>query len=163
MDRRKEGKRRVGRRGHAPEQVIELRIPSRLGWERAAMDLAGGVARRMGFPPDRVEDIRTAVSEATINAIEHGNALDASRPVHIVLTPGATRLAIDVCDSGTQPVPGGAEAAMPDLAAKLAERESTRGWGTFLIKWLVDEVEIRSTADANVVRLIMHLGPPGGA
>ena len=72
------GKRPRQRR--AQRNVVQLCIPSVLGWERVAVDLAASVARQMGFPSERVEDIKTAVSEATLNAIEHGNRLDASNP-----------------------------------------------------------------------------------
>ena len=135
--------------------MIELRIPSQLGWERAAMDLAGSVARRMGFPPERVEDIRTAVAEATTNAIEHGNGSDASRSVRIVLAPESARLEIDVRDDGRAAFEE--HAGPPSLERKLAGEQNTRGWGTFLIKSLVDEVEFISTDDGNVVRMVIRL------
>jgi serine/threonine-protein kinase RsbW len=119
------------------------------------MDLAVGVARRMGFSPDRVEDIRTAVAEATTNAIEHGNGSDTSRTVRIVLAPALARLEIDVRDDGRAPFdqPEG----RPSLERKLAGEQSARGWGTFLIKSLVDEVEFISTDDGNVVRMVIRL------
>src|SRR5262249_9367238 len=101
------------------------------------MDLAAGVARRMGFPPEPGEDIKTAVAEATINAIEHGNALDASRTVLIDLAPADQTLEIKVRDSARQPTDvGPRELAVPDLTAKLEGRESARGWGMFLIRSL---------------------------
>ena len=40
------------------------------------MNTAASVARLMGFSDERVEDLKTAVAEACINAIEHGNKLD---------------------------------------------------------------------------------------
>jgi len=138
--------------------TIELRIPSRLGWERTAMDVAAGVATRMGFPPERVDDIKTAVAEATINAIEHGNALDASQKVLIVLLPEGESLEINVQDQSPTPFPpddeSGTEQTLDDRLAGLA---STRGWGTFLIKSLVDEVEFSSTSEGNLVRMVIHL------
>jgi serine/threonine-protein kinase RsbW len=139
-------------------RTIELRLPSELGWERTAMDLAASVAQRMGFPPDRVEDIKTAVSEATSNAIEHGNALDGSQTVQIVLVPEGESLEIEVRDRSSTPfVPDDAPVAAPDLDAKLAGLSSTRGWGTFLIKSLVDEVEFSSTSGGNLVRMVIYL------
>ncbi len=138
--------------------TIELRIPSALGWERTAMDLAGGVAARMGFPTDRVDDIKTAVAEATINAIEHGNALDASQRVLIVLIPEGESLEINVHDQSTTPFPPDDDTgAAQSLDDRLAGLTSTRGWGTFLIKSLVDEVEFSSTSEGNLVRMVIHL------
>ena len=138
--------------------TIELRIPSKLGWERTAMDVAGSVAARMGFPAERVDDIKTAVAEATINAIEHGNALDASQKVLIVLIPEGESLEINVQDQSTTPFPPDDEPAEePTLDDRLAGLTSTRGWGTFLIKSLVDQVEFSSTSEGNLVRMVIHL------
>lgn len=53
--------------------TIELHIPSRLGYEKIAMNTAASTARMMGFSDERVEDLKTAVAEACINAMEHGN------------------------------------------------------------------------------------------
>lgn len=139
-------------------ETIELHIPSVLGWERTAMDLAGSVARRMGFLPERIEDIKTAVSEATINAMEHGNKLDAAQRVLIVLAPDPAALRITVRDHSHQPFTGptGGDPKLDDMVAGLAR---SRGWGVFLIKELVDEVEFVPTARGNVVRMVIHLEP----
>ena len=55
---------------------VEVRLPSRLGYEKVAMSTAAAVAKLMGFKPERVEDLKTAVAEACINAIEHGNLMN---------------------------------------------------------------------------------------
>ena len=55
---------------------VEVRLPSRLGYEKVAMSTAAAVAKLMGFRDDRVEDLKTAVAEACINAMEHGNRLN---------------------------------------------------------------------------------------
>src|SRR5687768_15560513 len=95
----------VGAAPAVTDSTIELHIPSRLGWERAAMDLAASVARRMGFPPDRIEDIKTAVSEATTNAIEHGNRGAPEQKVLVLLVPEGERLEIAVHDTSEVPFP----------------------------------------------------------
>lgn len=143
-----------GRRGH----VVELHIPSQLGWECVAMDVAASVAARMGFPPDRVEDIKTAVSEAALNAIEHGNAFDATQAVNIILVPEEEALQISVQDHASRRFDPAMETeAAPNLREKLAGLSRPRGWGTFLIKELVDEVEFSSTRTGNLVRMVIHL------
>jgi serine/threonine-protein kinase RsbW len=148
------------------EDRIELHLPSQLGWERVAMDVAASVAHRMGFPPDRVDDIKTAVSEATTNAIEHGNGHGATEKVVLVMVPEGERLEISVADHSPVPFPA-AQAArrrepieLPDLAAKLQPGANTRGWGMFLIRSLVDEVEFTSTGEGNHVRMVLHLERP---
>jgi serine/threonine-protein kinase RsbW len=55
------------------DKVIEIYIPSELGYEKIPMAAATTVAQRMGFSEDRIADLKTAISEAVTNAIEHGN------------------------------------------------------------------------------------------
>ena len=156
---------------HVGDSAIELRIPSRLGWERAAMDLAASVARRMGFPDDRIEDIKSAVAEATANAIEHGNRGAAEHKVLVVLAPEGERLEIKVRDKSPVPFPmsggmatapgaGAGAAPAPSIADKLAGRSNARGWGMFLIQELVDEVEFTSSGTGNQVRMVINVAPP---
>ncbi|MBI3968741.1 MAG: ATP-binding protein [Chloroflexi bacterium] len=134
---------------------VELRIPSVLGWERPVIDLAASVATRIGFPTHRVEDIKMAVAEAVLNAIEHGNKLNESQQVTLILVPGADGLEINVHDQS--PFLFTPPASAPSLDEQLAGRLPPRGWGTFLIRSLVDEVEFTSTEAGNAVRMVVHL------
>jgi serine/threonine-protein kinase RsbW len=109
----------------------------------------------MSFPADRVEDLKTAVAEACMNAIEHGNKLDASMKVGISLTIDQDRLQIDVQDAGAGI--GQALPPTPDIDSKIEGTSETRGWGIFLIKSLMDEVTFESTPEGNVVKMIIHL------
>jgi serine/threonine-protein kinase RsbW len=138
--------------------MVEMRIPSELGWERAAVDVAASVAKHMGFPPQRIEDIKTAVAEATINAIEHGNASDKASKVVIILLPEQEKLEINIHDRAATPFDATrALATLPSLEEKLSGNASARGWGMFLIQSLVDEVEFSYTGTGNVVRMVIHL------
>ena len=47
---------------------IQLHIPSELGYEKVAMAAAATLATKIGFSQDRIEDLKTAVGEACINA-----------------------------------------------------------------------------------------------
>ena len=38
---------------------VEVRLPSRLGFEKVAMSTAAGMAKLMGFSEDRIEDLKT--------------------------------------------------------------------------------------------------------
>lgn len=125
------------------------------------MDLAASVATRMGFPTERIDDIKTAVSEATINAIEHGHSMDLRQKVLIVLIPEGETLEIAVQDHSTTPFHTTPEDSPPSIEDKLAGLSNTRGWGMFLIKSLVDEVRFSSSKDGNTVRMVIHLEPLG--
>jgi serine/threonine-protein kinase RsbW len=139
-------------------RVIELRIPSELGYEKMAMKLAGAVAQQMGFAPDRVEDLKTAVAEACLNAIEHGNRLDASTRVLVLLSIAADRLAIDVKDEGRGGPPPNFFPE-PDINRKVAGKETLRHMGIYIIRHLVDEAGFvePDLGGGNQFRMVIHL------
>jgi serine/threonine-protein kinase RsbW len=136
---------------------IELRLPSRLGFEKIAMNTAAGVAHSMGFAEDRIEDLKTAVAEACINAIEHGNKLDETLSVGVILSMAPDCLEVKVVDAGTGPQ--GITSA-PDIDKKMDEEEGARGMGMFLIEALVDEVEwVSSPPSGSYARMVIRLDP----
>jgi serine/threonine-protein kinase RsbW len=139
----------------AASNSIELRLPSRLGYEKVAMNTAASVARLMGFSEERVDDLKTAVAEACINAMEHGNNLDESLSVGVILSVDANSLEVKVTDTGDGP-PGKTEA--PDIDKKMQEQEQARGMGMFLIQALVDEAEwVSSPPSGSYARMVIHL------
>ena len=94
------------------QKIIEVHIPSILGYEKVAMESAAAAAKIMGFHQSRIEDLKTAISEACSNAMEHGNRF----------------------------------------------KKDTGGWGMFLIKNLVDEVEMKKIPKGgNITRMVIHV------
>ncbi len=119
------------------------------------MNTAASVAKLMGFSEDRVEDLKTAVAEACINSIEHGNKLDETLKVGVILSMSKDSLEIKVRDQGTG-VHG--EVHTPNMDKKMRGEESPRGLGMFLIQALVDEAEwVNSGEDGGCMRLVIHL------
>lgn len=140
-------------------RTIELKIPSEHGYEKMAMQIAGELAHMMGFSPSRIEDLRTAVSEACINAMEHGNTYDSSTKVYVVMTAHHDRLAIDVVDEGRSGPPP-TEVRAPDLEAQFDGLLPPGGMGLFVIKALVDEadfVEPDLGVGGSQFRMVIHL------
>ena len=119
------------------------------------MDTATSLARQVGLPSDRLDDLRTAVSEACMNAIEHGNQENARRKVVILMSATESELEISVRDrGGAFIVPDEA----PDLGAVIEGEKRARGWGLFLIRSLVDAVEFKPLPrGGNVVRMVIDL------
>src|SRR5437763_5739593 len=135
-----------------PDQV-EIFLPSTLGYEKVARSAAQAVAEEMGFSPDRIEDLKTAISEACMNAIEHGNQEDKTTSVTVLLTAAPKQLEIKVADEGLTPMP-------EKLPPPGRPGEDNRGWGMFFISQLVDEVEItRLPQGGNQVRMVIYLTP----
>ena len=82
--------------------TVEVRLPSRMGFEKVAMSTAAAVAKLMCFREDRIEDLKTAVAEACINAIEHGNRLNEKLSVGVVLSVNANSLEVKVIDASAR-------------------------------------------------------------
>ena len=136
------------------ENKFEIHLPSTHGAEKAAMDFAAEIAKKMNFPADRVEDLKTAVAEACMNAIEHGNKLDANVKVGVSLTVYKGRLKVAVKDKGDRMKK---PPRKPDIDSQIEGKTPPRGWGIFLIEELMDEVSFDSSAEGNVVTMIIHL------
>ena len=136
------------------KKKIELHIPNILGAEKEAVEKAGSVAREMGFSDDRVEDLKTAVSEACINAIEHGNRFDQSSKVGITLASDDKSLEVIIHDEGDGIDP----AKIPKKREEPNGFPKRRGYGIFLITNLVNEMTHASApGKGNDVRMVMHL------
>ena len=136
------------------ENKIELHIPSVMGFEKIAMECAASTAKKMGFTEDRIEDLKTAVAEACLNAIEHGNKMDTSTKVGITLTVEESRLQVSVRDEGK----GIGRIPTPSIESKVEGEDRPRGWGIFLIKSLVNEVTFEASPEGgNITKMIIYL------
>ena len=137
--------------------IVELNIPNKFGSEKLAMERVAAEARKIGFSENRVEDLKTAVSEACINAIEHGNKMNANMRVGVTLSLGSSKskLKVDVEDEG----PGiKNEINEPSIEKKIEGKEPPRGWGVFLIKKLVDDVKFAPKLNGgNVTSMVIYL------
>ncbi len=136
----------------AGEILGEFSLPSRPGNEREAMRLVEGMIAGLGFGLERVEKIKTAVAEATMNAMEHGNQYREGLPAHIRVRARPHELVIEIVDfGGGKEIP---EAEHPDLEAKLAGLQSPRGWGLFLIRSMVDDLRTYSDSVHHTIELV---------
>jgi len=138
--------------------TVELVLPGDIELEAVAVQAAGAVAAQAGFPPERVEDVKTAVGEAFINAVEHGNRGRADRQVTLRFHRQGNTLRVDVFDCGKGFDLNRLEA--PHLRPKIEGRESRRGWGLFLMRHLADHLEVsRCTSGGSCVSLTIVSRP----
>lgn len=139
-----------------PVPVTHFSVASQPGNERVAMEqVAAYVVQHVTLPPARLERLKTAVAEATMNAIEHGNGYQADRFAEIEVAIEEQRLVIRISDHGADnPL---LDLAEPDLQAKLDGRQSPRGWGLFLIKNMVDELQVSHDTTKHTLALIFNL------
>ncbi len=134
--------------------ITDFQLPSRPGNDREAMDRVAAAAQPLGLPSAQLDRLKTAVSEATMNAIEHGNNNDPALPVTIRLFERPGAVAVTITDSG--PGPGEDQAEEPDLVAKLEGSQSPRGWGLFLIRNMVDELRVSGDDRSHTLELVLH-------
>ena len=118
--------------------LAKLSVSSEPGNERLAMERVAAVVEELGLSEQRLERLKTAVAEATMNAMEHGNRYDPEVPVRIQVWLLKERLLVRVIDRGSGPI-SSLTAKGPDLEAKLEDAQTPRGWGVFLIERMVDE------------------------
>jgi serine/threonine-protein kinase RsbW len=127
---------------------MKICLPSELGYEKFAMMAVAMLAQKIGFSQERIEGLKTAIAEAVTNAIEHGNQLNAEICVFIGLAVQENALVFNVVDQGCRPI--------PQIPLVRQEREDHRGWGLFLIKNLVDEVEVMAMPGRNEIRMVAY-------
>jgi serine phosphatase RsbU (regulator of sigma subunit)/anti-sigma regulatory factor (Ser/Thr protein kinase) len=137
------------------ERIAEFTVPSAPGNERMAMQQVGDLIAPLDIDPTRLEKVKTAVAEATMNAIEHGNKNDPDIPVVFEIFVDAEALRIRITDrGGGEDIP---ETTAPDIDAKLRGEQTPRGWGLFLIRSMVDDMIVTSDDVHHTVELVVNL------
>lgn len=117
--------------GLAPDMEIE------------ASGKACAIARSMRMSPDKIDEVRMAVVEACINAIEHSAATD--RKLHLTFTvlgrdePEVLRITVRDFGVGFDRE----NLVQPNIEEKI-RAENKRGWGLKIIEGLMDEVDVVS-------------------
>jgi serine phosphatase RsbU (regulator of sigma subunit)/anti-sigma regulatory factor (Ser/Thr protein kinase) len=135
--------------------LAQFSVPSERGNERMVMETVATAVKDLGLSTSRLERLKTAVAETTMNAIEHGNRFQADLVVEIEVLASDTALRVLVTDQGTGHPIMGTEA--PDLESKVAGLQTPRGWGLFLIRNMVDEMNVTSGPGHQTIELITRL------
>ena len=135
------------------ERVL-VNIPSNPIFERVVRASADELGQAIGLAPERVEDLKLAVSEAVNNAIDHGNQRQAAKLVEVTFTLDADKLEVRISDQGE-----GVERI--DFSRKIVEEQNLdagmhRGFGMYLISALVDDYEVNSTQQGTVMTLRLY-------
>jgi len=142
--------------------LASFTVRSEPGNERLALAQVAEAIAGEGLSPSRLERLKTAVAETAMNAIEHGNRNQPDLPVDVEVTVASGDIVVTITDQGGAPGEAGS-GTEPDLAAKLAGEQSPRGWGLFLIRHMVDAMEVTTDGTRHTVRLIMRAGGRDGA
>ena len=133
------------------ERTIEVILPNEIGYERIAMASSASFAKMFGFSPARIEDLKTVVAEAAVNAMQHGNKGRPDATVTIRMNLKDDTIYVTVTDDGE-----GIKKIYPkpDIDRIIDNLDPPIGFGTFLIKQLVDDVDFNiKTERGNGVRM----------
>jgi anti-sigma regulatory factor (Ser/Thr protein kinase) len=84
-----------------------------------------------GYPDGDLADIETAVGEALANAAEHGHQINTGFEVRVYVE--RDRIVIEVQDEG--------RGFLSDRSAPKPECDAPRGFGIYLMRRLMDEVD----------------------
>ena len=137
-----------------PTVITAFSVPGEEGNERLAMDRVAAAIADLGLPPARLERLKTAVSEAAMNAIEYGSEGRPEIPVDIAVETTPDAIVVRITDralSGAVPT----DAETPDIDLKLVGEQKARGWGLFLIKNMVDSMDVTSDGSTQTVTLTL--------
>ncbi|HEX9423332.1 MAG TPA: ATP-binding protein [Pyrinomonadaceae bacterium] len=116
------------------------------------------VARRLNFTPEAINQIKTAVVEACINAAEH--SLSPDRKIYQRFLVERDKLVITISSRGIVPpnIQGHIEELQPrEVYQNGGVGEQRRGWGLKLIRTLMDEVEFERVDEGTSLRMTKYL------
>ena len=135
------------------DKTVELSLPNVVGYERIAMGCSETFAKNLGFKRERIEDLKTAVAEACLNAMKHGNKGQADARVIVVMNYDDDSFQVEVWDKGN----GIAQFPNdPDIDKIINQMDPMVGFGLFLIRKLVDKVEFNKIdSQGHVVKMIV--------
>jgi serine/threonine-protein kinase RsbW len=128
-----------------------MSIPSDPTFERIVRASAAELGDTLGFEPERIEDLKLAVSEAVNNAIDHGSKRQAHMPIDVSFHVSGEHFEVRVVDHGD-----GVDRI--DWSRRVVEEDNLdagmlRGFGMYLISALVDQYEVSSSAEGTIMTL----------
>jgi serine phosphatase RsbU (regulator of sigma subunit)/anti-sigma regulatory factor (Ser/Thr protein kinase) len=149
-------RREAGEPEAEPWQTLgEISVASEPGNEREAMRQVAELVKVLNLPAPRLDKLKTAVAEGTMNAIEHGNQNRPDLKVEIMVLSSGKCVAVRITDKALNSTPPKA-AATPDLDAKLAGLQTPRGWGLFLMEKMVDHLNVYQEEGRHTLELILN-------
>jgi serine/threonine-protein kinase RsbW len=125
---------------------VVVTLPMAPEMELAACEKATAVARSMGMSQDKIDEVKMAVIEACLNALEHSRASMREFEVTFSILGGKEpeTLQIMVRDTGVGFQP-------PEKVSNERSPLAKRGWGLQIMEGLMDEVRIESGASGTTV------------
>jgi serine/threonine-protein kinase RsbW len=139
-----------------PLDLVNLVIPAKPDYVCIARLAVSGIASRMGFSYEDIEDLKLAVSEACTNAVDHAY-VGGDGDIEITCNIFPNRLEVEVVDRGNSFDLHDVESRTGPLSIDSSMNlVRERGLGLYLMKTLMDHVEIRGD-NGVIVRMIKYI------
>jgi serine/threonine-protein kinase RsbW len=135
-----------------------LTIPMGEETELIAAHTVEQIARRSNFQPEAINQIKTALIEACINATEH--SLSTDRKIYQRFRLESDRLVVTVSSRGLLVPESHLETGAHGRSNGNHQEDNgrgRRGWGLKLIRTLMDEVEFERVDDGTRLRMTKYL------
>jgi serine/threonine-protein kinase RsbW len=142
-----------------PDEFLMV-VPMGEDNELLAASTVEQVARRLPFQPAAINQIKTAIIEACINASEHSHSPD--QKIYQRFRVESDKLVITISSRGVVPTNVGSLNSSPSNTTSSDAAEERRGWGLKLIRTLMDEVEFERVDEGTSLRMIKYLRSSGG-
>jgi serine/threonine-protein kinase RsbW len=139
-----------------PLDIVSIKIPAKPDYVGVARLVVSGVANRMGFSYDDIEDVKLAVAEACTNSVDHAY-IDNEGEIEVRCSICPDRLQVEVIDHGHSFDISEVEERTGPLSVEPAMNAlRERGLGIFLIKSLMDQVDIKGD-NGVIVTMIKYI------
>ena len=126
-----------------PYDYVEMKIPAKPEFVGVIRLTLSGIASRMGFSYDEIEDLKIATSEACTNAVQHAYQKNEKGEVVIGFGLYKERLEVMVADNGQSfDFHSARQGIGPYDHNDSVEFLREGGLGLYLIETLMDEVRI---------------------
>ncbi|AOY78246.1 histidine kinase [Clostridium formicaceticum] len=131
--------------------IIKLSVPNKPEYVSIIRLTISGIANRMGFDIEEIEDIKVAISEACTNAITHGICQEEEN-FNVDFYTDEEKLVISVYDNGKG-------CLSHNIKTPNIEELKEGGLGIFIIKSLMDDVEISSNCGkGTIIKMTKYVG-----
>ncbi|WP_209125113.1 anti-sigma B factor RsbW [Alkalihalobacillus sp. BA299] len=138
---------------------IEMKVPAKPEYVGVIRLTVSGIANRIGYTYDDIEDIKIAVAEACTNVVEH--AYEGEGTISVTFHVFADRLEVLVADNGESfDIEGIRNKLGPIDSSQPVNELKEGGLGLFLINTLMDKVEI-CDEDGVILMMTKYLGRDG--
>ena len=129
------------------DREYEFVFPMGENTEMIAAYTVEEIVKRHSFPAKAINQIKTALVEACINAAEH--SLSPDRKIYQKFVIDDDKITITVTNRGLR--------LADKLAKPITPDEGRRGWGLKLMKGLMDEVNIGQVDDGTRITMVKYL------